>query len=141
MKRLTTIFACVFAIAGLSVSALAQKAPAAGGQAKKEQLQRPNKNKDDAAKDRHFRGGGVIGILSQLNLTDAQKGKVKTILENERKQMKAIHQSTGTKEQKQAKMKALHEATIKQIRAVLTPAQQAKFDAWLKNRKDKPRIK
>jgi periplasmic protein CpxP/Spy len=70
-----------------------------------------------------------LAMLSEkLNLTDDQKGKIKPILQDQMRQMKAVHEDSSlSEEQKRAKMKSVHESLHDQINAVLTPEQQAKF--------------
>lgn len=58
----------------------------------------------------------------KLNLTDEQKTTLKPILEDQAQQMKAMHADTSlSEEQKQDKMKAIHETFHDKINAVLTP--------------------
>ena len=78
---------------------------------------------------RHGQRGDRLEWLSkELNLTDDQKSQLKPILDDEGKQMRAIHQDTSlTPEQKRDKMKELRESTDPKIEAILTPDQQKKF--------------
>jgi Spy/CpxP family protein refolding chaperone len=57
-------------------------------------------------------------------LTDAQKEKIKAIYAKSAEQMQAIPQ-----EERREKMGPIMQASMKEIRAVLTAEQQAKFDA------------
>jgi len=67
-------------------------------------------------------------LSEKLNLTDDQKAKVKPILQDQLQQMKAVREDSSlSEEQRQAKMKSIHESLHNQINAVLTPEQQAKF--------------
>ena len=67
-------------------------------------------------------------LSEKLNLTDDQKAKLKPILQDQLQQMKTVREDTSlSEEQKQAKMKSIHESLHNQINAVLTPEQQAKF--------------
>jgi Spy/CpxP family protein refolding chaperone len=67
-------------------------------------------------------------LSEKLNLTDDQKAKIKPILQDQMRQMKAVHEDTSlSEEQKRAKMKSVHESLHDQINAVLTPEQQTKF--------------
>lgn len=80
----------------------------------------------------HHNGESVdqhLQMLSEkLNLTDDQKAKLKPILQNQMQQMKAVHEDSSlSPEQKQAKLKSIHESLHDQINAVLTPEQQTKF--------------
>lgn len=65
-------------------------------------------------------------LKKKLNLTDEQQKKIQSIQESKREKKKAIHEQ----------MKALHDETQAEIRAVLTPEQQAKFDEMKANRKE-----
>lgn len=77
------------------------------------------------------RGGGMT---ADLGLTPAQKSKVDGIMKRTGDQMRAIRESKATEEQKRAKMKALWDASNKQVRSILTPAQQKKWDARMRPR-------
>ena len=69
-------------------------------------------------------------LSQKLNLTDAQKPQVKTILQDQRDQMKqAMTNSSASREETRAKMQGIHKASSAKIRALLTGEQKAKFDA------------
>jgi periplasmic protein CpxP/Spy len=73
-------------------------------------------------------GSRLEWLSKQLNLTDDQKAKVKPILEDEAKQMKAAREDTSlSQDQKRDKMKQIHETANSQINDILTPDQQKKF--------------
>jgi Spy/CpxP family protein refolding chaperone len=79
----------------------------------------------------HMMMGNPLEHLSKdLNLTDDQKTKVQPIIDQAKPQMKAIH------EEAMQKMHALMESTGAQIRPLLTPEQQVKFDAIKKAHED-----
>ena len=91
-----------------------------------------------AAQEHGAMGGPAMGAMTpesrlkmlteKLNLTEDQQAKVKPILEDESKQMKALHDDTSLAPTDQrAKMKELHESSTEKINAVLTPDQQAKW--------------
>jgi Spy/CpxP family protein refolding chaperone len=70
------------------------------------------------------------------NLTDAQKAQLKTIRQSERSQIEALrNDSTLSREDMRAKIRAINENTRQQFLAVLTPEQQQA----LRNRFDGPR--
>jgi Spy/CpxP family protein refolding chaperone len=69
-------------------------------------------------------------MSSSLNLTDAQKEKVQPILDQAKPQLQAIHQEAMTK------AKAVMDASVAQIRPLLTPEQQSKLDAIIKAHED-----
>ncbi|MCU1287214.1 MAG: hypothetical protein JWO13_3564 [Acidobacteriales bacterium] len=77
--------------------------------------------------------GGPMGkdhdrLANQLNLTADQKTKMQSIMESNHQQMKAIHDDQSLSQQdKQAKVKQLHESMKSQVNAILTPDQQQKF--------------
>jgi Spy/CpxP family protein refolding chaperone len=67
-------------------------------------------------------------LSDKLNLTEDEKAKLRPILQDQEKQLKAVHDDTSlSQEQRIAKKKAIHESFHEQINAVLTPEQQAKF--------------
>ena len=75
----------------------------------------------------HMMAGNPFDHLSKdLNLTEEQKTKVQPIIDQAKPQLKAIH------EEAMQKMHALLESTGAQIRPLLTPEQQQKFDAMKK---------
>jgi protein CpxP len=69
-------------------------------------------------------------LSKDLNLTDDQKAKVQPIIDQAKPQMQAIH------EEAMQKMHALMESTGAQIRPLLTPEQQVKYDAMKKAHED-----
>jgi Spy/CpxP family protein refolding chaperone len=96
-----------------------------------------------AAPMRHERSDSAehAQMMAKLDLTDAQKAQIKTIHEKYHAQMKAAHQRSNM-----AGMDSMHEkhemhamqgmdSTMKQgmaeVRAVLTPKQQLRFDSMV----------
>ena len=85
-------------------------------------------------------GGGHHGMMmspdqqlqrmtKQLNLTDAQQQKIKPILEQQHQQMESLNQDSSMSQQDHmSKMRDIHQSTHAQIKAVLTPDQQAKWE-------------
>ena len=69
-------------------------------------------------------------LSKDLNLTDEQKAKVQPIIDQTKPQFAAIHKEA------MEKMHALMESTGAQIRPLLTPEQQAKYDAMKKAHED-----
>jgi Spy/CpxP family protein refolding chaperone len=79
----------------------------------------------------HMMMGNPLDHLSKdLNLTDDQKTKVQPIIDQAKPQMAAIHKEA------MEKMHALLESAGAQIRPLLTPEQQVKFDAMRKAHDD-----
>ena len=69
-------------------------------------------------------------LSKSLNLTDEQKAKVQPIIDQTKPQIAAIHKEA------MEKMHALMENAGNQIRPLLTPQQQQKFDAMKKAHED-----
>ena len=68
--------------------------------------------------------------MDQLNLTADQKPKVQAIMDAQRQKVRDLRGDTSlTPEDRRAKMKALHDDMVTQMKAVLTPEQ---FDKWQK---------
>lgn len=85
----------------------------------------------------HERGGHrgmdpqarVQHLTKKLNLSSDQQSKVLTILQDQQKQMESLRSDTSVAQQdRRSKMMDLHKSTDEQIRAVLNPDQQTKFD-------------
>jgi len=74
-------------------------------------------------------------VLKQLDLTTDQKAKVKAIFADAQTRIKAIRSDTTLDAAaKQAKMKALHEDTLAQVKALLTPEQKKKLGELMNRR-------
>ena len=83
------------------------------------------------------RGDRLKMLTEKLDLTADQQAKVKAILDDSRKQMQAARKDDATaKAEKQEKGMEIMVNANKQIRAVLTPEQQAKFDKMLERRRE-----
>ena len=77
-------------------------------------------------------------LTEKLDLTDDQQAKVKPILEDQATQMKALHDDSSlSPDDKHAKMKELHESSMEQMNAILTPDQQTKWKQMRQEMKDK----
>ena len=68
-------------------------------------------------------GMGLEHLTKDLELTDAQKAQVQPIVEQAKPQIRQIHQEA------MEKSRAVMETAAAQIRPLLTPEQQKKFDA------------
>ncbi len=77
----------------------------------------------------HRHGGGRLQKLAaRLGLSDAQKARLRPVLQGTRRQAQAIKADTTlTPAARQAKMKDLHRSTRRRMLAVLTPAQRQKL--------------
>ena len=85
----------------------------------------------------HRHGGGWHGhafalerLTKSLNLTPDQQTKVQPLIDQARPQIIAIHKDA------MEKTHAIMDKTMTQIRPILTPDQQKKFDALQKARQD-----
>lgn len=78
----------------------------------------------------HEMGNPLEHLSKDLELTDEQKAKVQPIIDQTKPQMQAIHKEA------MEKMHALLENAAAQIRPLLTPPQQQKFDAMKKAHED-----
>jgi periplasmic protein CpxP/Spy len=77
-------------------------------------------------------------MSKKLNLTDDQKAKMKPLLENEVKQMQDLRQDTSlSRQEKRAKFQQMRESTNSQIRSLLNPDQQKKFDEMQQQMKER----
>ena len=80
----------------------------------------------------HGRPGGREMIAKQLNLSADQKAQMKTIHENQRKDMEALKTQSLTADQLKTQRQEIHKKYQQQMQSVLTPAQRdqvAKFRA------------
>jgi periplasmic protein CpxP/Spy len=73
---------------------------------------------------------GLKGITEKLDLTADQETKVQPILDATKPQIATIHQEA------MQKMKTVIDGALSQIRPLLTPEQQQKFDAIQKAHQD-----
>ncbi|QYM78659.1 Spy/CpxP family protein refolding chaperone [Horticoccus luteus] len=84
----------------------------------------------DAHPARHARPDRLKMLTEKLDLTADQQAKVKAVLDDGAKQQKALHADENTpRAEKRDKALEIMLNTKKQIRALLTPDQQTKFDA------------
>lgn len=85
-----------------------------------------------SAGHRGFRGHrfAMQHLTKSLNLTPDQQAKVQPLLDQARPQIIAIHKDAMQKTQ------AIIDKTMSQVRPMLTPEQQTKFDAFQKARQD-----
>ena len=86
--------------------------------------------KHDGPGPYHMMGNPLEHLSKDLNLTDDQKTKVQPIIDQTKPQLAAIHKEA------MEKMHALMESAGAQIRPLLTPEQQQKYDAMKKAHED-----
>jgi len=83
--------------------------------------------------------GGLQAAVESLNLTDEQKAKVKDIFADAKTKRQAVSSDASlSDEQKKAKMKELHSATMAKLNEVLTPEQQTELKSKMEGAKAKP---
>ena len=88
------------------------------------------KNNDGPRRWQQKRGNHVERLTKALDLTPDQQAKVKAIFEQAKPQIQAA------REEGKQKAQAIRENIRSQIRPILTPAQQQKWDAIQKARED-----
>lgn len=116
MKRTVITLSAICALALGTFSSLQAQGPGPGG---------PHGRGHDGP------GGDPLDkIAENLDLTDAQKAQVKPIVDAAKPQIIAIHQEA------MEKTRAVIDAAAAQVRPLLTPEQQAKFDAFRKAHED-----
>ncbi len=77
-------------------------------------------------------------LSKKLSLSDDQQAKLKPILEDQRKQMEAIHSDTSlSREDRFSKMQALRQSSDAQIKGVLNEEQQKNFDKMRADQQDR----
>lgn len=101
-------------------------------------LAKPQTAPQTAGKEMGMHGGGLEAAVQSLNLTDDQKAKVKDIFADAKTKKQALSSDASlSEEQKKAKMKELHTATMTKLNEVLTPDQQTE----LKNKMEAAKAK
>ena len=76
------------------------------------------------------RADRLASMTESLKLTDAQREKIKPILEDETKQIKALREDQSVaKENRMAKYRDIRKATHDKIRTVLNPEQAKQWDS------------
>src|SRR5438876_9647551 len=86
--------------------------------------------KHDGPGPHHMMGNPLEHLSKDLNLTDDQKTNVQPIIDQTKPQIDPIHKHA------MEKMHAMLESAGAQIRPLLTPEQQQKFDAMKKAHED-----
>lgn len=68
-------------------------------------------------------------LTKALNLSDDQKGKVLSILQDEQKQIETVRSDSSlSRDDRWSKMREIHQNTMSQIKGTLNPDQAKKFD-------------
>jgi periplasmic protein CpxP/Spy len=80
----------------------------------------------------------VQHLTKKLNLSDDQQAKLKPILEDQHKQMEAIHNDSSlSREDRFSKMQALRQSSDAQIKGLLNDEQQKNFDKMRADQQDR----
>jgi len=73
-------------------------------------------------------------LAKQLDLTEAQKEKLKPILKDQAEQLKALRADTNmSRDDKMAKLKEIRESLNAQLKTILTPEQMEKWQKLREN--------
>lgn len=114
----------VIALAGLTC---AVSAPAIA----QDNAQPPQSNEQGEHGHRHFDPAKRAERLTkELNLNSDQQAKVLDVMKSEQSQMESLHSdSSMSQDDRRSKMMDIHKTSNDQIRSVLDPDQQKKFDA------------
>lgn len=73
-------------------------------------------------------------LTKALNLSDDQKSKVLSTLQDEQKQMESVRSDSSlSREDRRAKMMQIHQNSSSQIKGVLNPDQAKKYDEMEQN--------
>jgi hypothetical protein len=79
----------------------------------------------------------VKELATKLNLTEDQQARVKAIMEDHHQQMEAMMKDGALSQQdKDAKMRSMHDSVHAKVREVLNDDQKPKFDAMVKDMED-----
>jgi len=77
-------------------------------------------------------------LAKHLKLSSDQQSKVEDIFKSEQSQMESLHSDTSLSQQdRRSKMMDIHKATSDQVRAVLNPDQQKKWDEMQSKREER----
>jgi len=111
--------ACAVVVVGLmfaTMPTLAQEGgPSEGGGHRHGRMMRPEERTEHLTK--------------ALSLSDDQKGKVLSILQDEQKQMEGVRSDSSlSRDDRWSKMREIHQNTTTQIKGALNPDQAKKFD-------------
>ena len=76
-------------------------------------------------------------LSKALDLTEDQKAKIKPIIEERRQKMQALRDDTSlSKEQRMEQVKEIFKSSNEQIKALLTPDQQQKFEQLMQEMRE-----
>ncbi|MDE1191325.1 MAG: hypothetical protein PW786_04195 [Arachidicoccus sp.] len=84
-----------------------------------------------------FRGGNDEKLIKELNLTADQKTQFKAIDDAQKSKFDSLRNAGGSREDQRATFMAIIKESNDKKRAILTPDQQTKFDAYQKEREER----
>jgi Spy/CpxP family protein refolding chaperone len=123
MKNLIPLIALAAALSGPAALA-ADQAPG------------PNPDRQAQARER------FQAMLDELDLSDDQKAQITPILQKEGDDLKALRDDTSlTRMQRMRRARDINQAASKEVRALLTPDQQKKYDEIRAEAREKAREK
>jgi len=130
-KKMFLVLVCALFLVFTGAQSMAQNTP---DQAASQAANAASQAKDDAAQalaDPETKAkvqAKLQELSTELNLTDDQKDKIKPVLQDEFKQLKAVKDDTSlSPDQRKTKATDIHESTKSQINSFLTPEQQKKL--------------
>lgn len=86
---------------------------------------------------RHAGGGGWMKWANQLNLTEDQRGRIRSIMEETREKVRALRANSALKpEERKEQIKELHKDAMQRVMTVLTPEQREKLKQIRRERRD-----
>ncbi|HTI97306.1 MAG TPA: hypothetical protein VL527_00275 [Dongiaceae bacterium] len=98
------------------------------------QEQTPAQDQKPAGGRREAIKGRLEMLAKQLDLTEAQKEKLKPILKDQAEQLKALRADTNmSRDDKMAKLKEIRESLNAQLKTILTPEQMEKWQKLREN--------
>jgi periplasmic protein CpxP/Spy len=130
-KKMFLVLVCALFLVFTGAQSMAQNTP---DQAASQAANAASQAKDDAAQalaDPETKAkvqAKLQELSTELNLTDDQKTQLKPVLQDEFKQLKALHDDASlSPDQKKTKATEIHESAKSQINSILTPDQQKKL--------------
>lgn len=120
MKKLSLVTALV--LGGLVACSITANAQDQGGK------------KDGKGRERMTVEQRLEKMTADLTLTDEQKPKVKTVLEDTSKKMKELYSGDLSQEQRREKMQPIRDEETKQMKKILTTEQ---FGKWQKMQEER----
>jgi Spy/CpxP family protein refolding chaperone len=139
-KSLVSSTALAVAIAGgiFTLSAGAQDAPSQDSPAQPAAPAAPNAGGQRGHHQMPSVDDQVKHLTKSLKLSDDQQAKVRSALEDQRKQMEQIHSDSSlSRDDRFSKMKAIRDTTDTQIKSALNDDQQKKFDEMQQKRQQR----